>query len=484
MKKIALFTILALLGSGVWAQDQDHSLLQCAQQLEATDLLKIVEELASPAYEGRLTGSPGFRKAAEYLAGEFESIGLQPFSPDGYFQEFTIPYTEVFPGCSLTLKRGGGEKSYRYYDQFMPGSTSASGTLTAEVVFAGFGITAPELGYDDYAGIDVRGKIVLIRPEAPLSPSVGEAAFQPWLIYSTHQYKMKNALDHGVAGILYHYGPLANTNNDYHEGLLLSMVGNQVVADLFEGTDREYGLVVDGITTNLKPSSFPLNKSVTIHNKTKHHPAGRGMNVIGILPGSDPVLAKEAILIGGHLDHCGMCWELCPGANDNASGIAVVLGVARALATSGHIFDRTLIFMGIGGEESGLVGSKQYAANPVWPLDQTIGYLNLDCVGVGPNFHASGGLSYPELFRPIKEANDQFFGKELRASIMSHAGRPRTDAAVINRTGVPSLSFSSYGGSGGYHTPADSLSTIWPETLRSLAAILTVAVGELAGGNL
>ncbi|MFA6351231.1 MAG: hypothetical protein WCW86_02775, partial [Bacteroidales bacterium] len=164
MKKIALFTILALLGSGVWAQDQDHSLLQCAQQLEATDLLKIVEELASPAYEGRLTGSPGFRKAAEYLAGEFESIGLQPFSPDGYFQEFTIPYTEVFPGCSLTLKRGGGEKSYRYYDQFMPGSTSASGTLTAEVVFAGFGITAPELGYDDYAGIDVRGKIVLIRP--------------------------------------------------------------------------------------------------------------------------------------------------------------------------------------------------------------------------------------------------------------------------------------------------------------------------------
>ncbi|MFO7616990.1 MAG: M28 family metallopeptidase [Bacteroidales bacterium] len=482
MKKIAIMAVLALSVWALQAQDGSHPLLENARRIAGADLMKIVEELASPAYEGRLTGSPGYRKAAEYLALEFESIGLQPYSQDGYFQEFTLPYTVVLPGCSLVLKRGSGERSYRYYDEFMPGSTSASGTLTAEVVFAGYGITAPELGYDDYAGIDVRGKIVLIRPEAPLPPSVGEEGFKPWLTYSTHQYKMKNALDHGVAGILYHYGPLANTNNDYHEGLLVSMVGNQVVADLFEGSGREYGPVVDGITASLKPSSFPLGKSVTIHNNTEHHPAGRGMNVIGVLPGSDPALAKEAILIGGHLDHCGMCWELCPGANDNASGIAVMLGVARALAASGHTFARTLIFMGIGGEESGLVGAREYVADPAWPLDRTTGFINLDCVGVGPNFHAGGGLSYPQLYGPIEAVNRKFFGQVLGASVMSHAGRPRTDAAVINKAGVPSLSFSSYGGPGGYHTPADNLATIWPETLRSLAAILTVAVAELAGG--
>jgi len=279
MKKIAFFTILALLGNGLWAQNGDHPLLESARRITANELFGIVEELASPRYEGRLTGSPGFRKAAGYVAEQFESIGLQPYSKNGYFQEFAIPYTVVLPGCSLVLRRGSGERSYRYYDEFMPGSTSASGNLTAEVVFAGYGITAPELGYDDYAGIDVRGKIVLIRPEAPLSPSVGEEAFKPWVTYSTHQYKMKNALDHGVAGILYHYGPLANTNNDYHEGLLITMVGNQVVADLFEGNGREYGPVVDGITGTLKPNSFPLGRLVTIHNKTEHHPAGRGLNL-------------------------------------------------------------------------------------------------------------------------------------------------------------------------------------------------------------
>jgi Zn-dependent M28 family amino/carboxypeptidase len=139
--------------------------------------------------------------------------------------------------------------------------------------------------------------------------------------------------------------------------------------------------------------------------------------------------------------------------------------------------------MGIGGEESGLVGAREYVADPAWPLDRTVGFINLDCVGVGPNFHAGGGLSYPQLYGPIEAANKKYLGKVLGASVMSHAGRPRTDAAVINRAGVPSLSFSSYGGSGGYHTPADNLSTIWPETLQSLAAILTVAVAELAGGG-
>jgi hypothetical protein len=482
MKKWVLFFLVVSMSSNLKPQAVQHPLLPSTWDIKSEELLDIVRELAKPEYEGRLTGSPGFRKAADFLAAEFERLGLtKPFAQDGYFQKFTIPYTVVLPDGSISMVQEGIEKAYRYYDEFMPGSTSGSGDLTAGVLFAGYGITAPELGYDDYQGIDVKGKIVLIRPEAPVSPGAGPEKFDPWLPYSLHQYKMKNALAHGARGVLYHYGPLANTNNDYHPDLLLTMVSNRVVEDLFAGTGRSYGAVVSGIEKDLKPKSFELKKNVRIKNKTIHFPAAEGMNVVGVLPGSDPVLKNEVILIGGHLDHCGQCWEVCPGANDNASGIAVMVGVARALVRSGITFNRTIVFIGIGGEESGLVGAKRYVSAPLFPKDSTLGLINLDCVGVGPNLHAGGGMSFPAFFGPIEAANINFVHRTLGTSAAGGGGRPRSDSAIFSQAGIPSISFSSYGGSGGYHTPADTPETIWPETLEDLATILTIGLADLAG---
>ncbi len=482
MKRILLTGISLIAYLTAQAQEPAHPLLPATWGIKSEELLGVVKELADPKYEGRLTGSPGFARAAEYLADQFAAIGLQkPYPQSGYFQNFTIPYTVVLPGCSLLVHDGGSTVSYNYYDEFMPGSTSGTGDLTAEVVFAGYGISAPELGYDDYAGVDVKGKIVIIRPESPVSPAVGEDKFGPWLAYSLHQYKMQNAVNHGVAGVLYHYGPLANTNNDYHPDLLLTMVGNKVVEDLFQGTGRDYAAIVAGIGAGLKPASFPLGKKATLRNKTEYHPKGVGMNVIGVLPGSDPGLKDDVILIGGHLDHCGMCWEVCPGANDNASGIAVVVGVARALAQSGFTFKRTLVFIGIGGEESGLVGITKYVNDPLFPFDRTVGFINLDCVGIGPNLFAGGGQSFPFLFSPIEAANRNFVHRVLGSSAAGGAGRPRSDAAVMTKAGIPSVSFSSYGGSGAYHTPGDTPETIWPETLEDLASMLTIALADLAG---
>lgn len=481
MRIVCLLGISYIFCSVLRAQEPAQPLLPATWDIKSEELMDVVRELAKPEFEGRLTGSPGYRLAAEFLAGEFKKLGLiEPKGVSGYFQIFDCPCTLVLPGCSLVLHRNGKDINYHYYDEFMPGSTSASGKVTTEVVFAGYGISAPELDYDDYAGIDVTGRIVLIRPEAPVSPSAGEEKFRPWLPYSLHQYKMKNAIDHGAAGILYHYGPLANTNNEYHKGLVISMVGNKVVGDLFEGTGKDYSKTVEDIGKNLKPFSFPLGKQVTIYNLTEYNPEGKGMNVIGILPGTDPVLKDEVILIGGHLDHCGKCWEVCPGANDNASGIAVMLGVARALAKSGHTFKRTIVFMGIGGEESGLLGSGKYISDPAYPLDKTIGFINLDCVGIGPNLHAGGGLSYPDLYTPLERANKEFVHRNLGSSPAGNAGRPRSDAAVFVRAGVPSVSFSSSGGSGAYHTPGDTPDTIWAETLEDLATLITLAMADLA----
>jgi hypothetical protein len=482
MKRIVMAGLSLFILFKALAQEPAHPLLPATWGIESEELFSVVKELADPKYEGRLTGSPGFARAADYLAGHFAALGLQkPFPESGYFQTFPIPYAVVLPGSSLLVGEGASAVSYHYYDEYMPGSTSGTGDLTAEVIFAGYGISAPELGYDDYAGLDVKGKIVLIRPESPVSPAVGEEKFGPWLPYSLHQYKMQNAVNHGVAGVLYHYGPLANTNNDYHANLLVTMVGNKVVEDLFRGSGKDYGAVVAGLGDKLKPTSFALGKKATMRNRTEYHDKGLGMNVIGILPGSDPVLKNEVIMVGGHLDHCGMCWEVCPGANDNASGIAVLVGAARALAQSGFSFMRTIVFIGIGGEESGLVGVTNYVNNPLFPIDKTVGFINLDCVGIGPNLYAGGGQSFPALFGPVEAANRNFVHRVLGSSAAGGGGRPRSDAAVMIKAGIPSISFSSYGGSGAYHTPGDTPETIWPETLEDLAAILTLALADLAG---
>jgi hypothetical protein len=487
MKHILILGFNLLLAAACAGQTKTSELLPATWNIRSEELLDYVVELAGDPYQGRLTGSEGYRKAAEWVAVKMAECGLRPGAGNGsWFQEFKQPYVTVYEGCTLDLDlpvngKDTIEISYQYFNEFMPGSTSGAGRVRAEVVFAGYGITAPELGYDDYAGVNVRGKIVLMRPEAPLSPAAGTEKFGPWQPYSTHQYKMENALRHGAAGILYHYGPLANTNNDYHKELILTMVGNRVVDDLFKGTGKVYSEVVEKIGSSLKPASFPTGKTVTIKNRTEPHPDATGMNVIGMIPGEDPALKNEVIIIGGHLDHCGMDWEICPGANDNASGIAVMLGVAKALATSGFHFQRSLLFIGFGAEEQGLNGSRKYTSDPVFPVKQTVGFINLDCVGVGADLHAGGGLNYPDLYRAVDQANSKYVHRNLTASMSSLIGRPRSDSSIFMQAGIPSLSFSSSGGIGAYHTPDDKPSTIWPETLEDLATILTLAAADLAG---
>jgi len=486
MKRILTIFLTLSVVTSAFGQIATNPLLSATWDIKSEELLGYIKELAGEQYQGRLTGSEGYRKSAEWVAGQMAGWGLLPGNgAKGWFQEFGQPYVSVLPGCYLTLHilvkpHDTLNISYHYFDEYMPGSSSGSGTATAEVVFAGYGITAPELEYDDYEGIDVKGKIVLMRPEAPLSPAAGAEKFLPWQTYSTHQYKMVNAIRHGAVGVLYHYGPLANTNNDYHAGLQVTMVGNRVVEDLFKGTGRVYSEVVAKIGATLKPLSFPIGKTVTMKNVTEFHPEGIGMNVMGIIPGSDPVLRNEVILIGGHLDHCGMAWELCPGANDNASGIAAMLGVAKAIATSGYHFKRSVMFIGLGAEEQGLVGAKAYTENPVFPVDKTKGFINMDCVGIGPNLHAGGGENYPELYHSISQANNAFVHRNMTTSFSNNLGRPRSDAAIFMQAGIPTVSFSSSGGTGAYHTPDDRPSTIWSETIEDLAAILTLALSDLA----
>ncbi|MCJ7680975.1 MAG: M20/M25/M40 family metallo-hydrolase, partial [Candidatus Aminicenantes bacterium] len=456
----------------------EQALLEVMHSISSWDCYAWVKELASDKYEGRLTGHKGFNDSAKWLIGHLKEWGLKPGGDNAtYLQAFPNPYTWILPDCSVAMhipfKDSTIRKSYDYVDEYIPGSTSASGEVTAEVVYVGYGITAPELDYDEYSGLEVKGKIVLMEREAPVSPSNVDL-FKKWRPYSFHQYKLENAVKHGAAGMLYNYGPIGNPNNSYDKNLINSHVGSAVVKDVFAGTGKDHGEVVRAIQKALKPLSFETGKVFSIKNTTEHHADGIGFNVIGILEGSDPVLKDEYIMLGGHLDHLGRCFEIMPGANDNASAVAVMMAVAEALSNSPVKPRRSIMFAFFGAEEQGVAGSKFYVENPIVPLEKTVGLINMDGVGVGTRLNALAGGNFPEFYAFIADANNRYVHRMLGGASFLNNARPRLDATWFLWADVPTLSFSAYGGGGQspYHLPGDAIDRITPEIMEDLAQIL------------
>lgn len=469
-------------------QPDERTILKAMHSISSHDLLEYVKIQCDDKYAGRLTGTDEYMMCAEWLSGFFAENGLQPAGDRGsWYQYYDLAYTMIGPDCGLSIHipQKNGEtilKHYQYVSEYMPGSTSGNGEISAEVIYAGYGISADELGYDDYKGIDVRGKIILIEREAPVSPSAGAEKFNPWFNYSFHQYKLENAVKHGAVGMIYNYGPIANPNNAYNKDFIYVHVGDSVVKDIFSGTGKDHGETIKAIEDNLKPVSFATGKTVTIRMSTTHVPDGKGANIIGLLPGTDPVLSKELIIIGAHLDHMGRCYDIIQGANDNASAVAVMMGVARALNQGGIKLKRSLLFLSFGSEEQGILGAKAYLENPLFPLEKSV-LLNMDGVGVGDRINTNSGRDFPLLFAPFDRMNQKYIHRSLGANSFSNLGRPRLDAARFLTAGVPSLSFSTSGSTSYYHIPLDNLDIIKPEIMEDLAQLLLLSVIELANSD-
>jgi len=463
---------------------EEQKLLQVMHSIHSQTLYDYVEELASDKYWGRLTGTEGYNQSAEWVASHFKKWGIQPAGDNGtYLRAFPNPYTLVFEDCHLTLhiphKDGTIGKSYIYEEEFIPGSTSDSGEVTAEVIYVGYGITAPELGFDEYAGLDVQGKIVLMEREAPVSPNQDPAVFKKWRDYSFHQYKLKNAAAHGARGMLYNYH-ITNPNNAFAEGFIYTHIGDTVVEDIFSGTGRKHNEIVAAIRKELRPKSFNTEKVFTIKNTTEHHADGIGYNLVGKIEGTDPVLKDEIIIVGGHLDHLGRCYEIMPGANDNASAIAVIMGMAEALSKSPIKPRRTILFNCFGAEEQGVAGSKYYVENPIFPLEKTVCLINMDGVGAGDKLSALAANNYPDLWEYIKRANNTYIHRLVNPSSFRNNARPRLDAARFMWVGVPSVSFGAYGSRSFYHVTKDNMDIITPEIMEDLAQMLFMAILDMA----
>lgn len=471
-------------------EPEEKTLLEYFHSISSNEIDTWMSAICSPGFNGRLAGTPEYLASAEWVAGMLKDWGVKPAGDNNsYFQWFEQPYTVVNnPGSlSLELPQKGGAVIIKHYsapEDYYPGMNSGSGEVTAEVVFAGYGVTAPELGYDDYNNIDVKGKIVLINRDVPYK-DVRNPEYSKWVSYCYHQYKVTNAALHGAAGVLYIEGNSANPNISYIENLLVTGIGAEPLNDIFSGLGKDNASLTAQIDRTFKPASFNTGRIMTIKASTTRHPEGKTCNVAGIIEGSDPELRNEVIIIGGHLDAVGNAGGLLvSGGLDNASGVIDILAAAKALATSGIQFRRTLVFLFLGGEETGLVGSKHYVKNPLFPKEKTVTYINLDMVGNGTGLAVNASEQCQGLADFFTRANEKYIHRPLKVSVSGGAfyGRPRSDGLVFLAAGYRTMSISTTDGVKPvfYHLPGDDRNAVTPEIMEDAAKLIYLSFIDMA----
>lgn len=356
--------------------------------------------LSSEALEGRLSLSRGSEVAIQWIASEFAKAGLKPAAGDSFLQP--VPLIEFTPDRQLTTlaiaRDGKLIETFRAPDATSNFANDVS--LSGEVVFAGYGITAPELNYDDYAGIRVRGKIVLIlnhEPQENDAASVFNGIGNTR--YANNNYKLFNAQRHGAIAVLTmqdpnHQGPQRRVTAatarlspqalaDGGPVIPLFTVGALVSDALFGAAGKHASEVQRAIDAKTAPASFEIpGVRLDLHTATATRRRGTSFNVAGWIEGSDPVLKEETIVFSGHFDHDGSGPAgVYHGADDNGSGTVGVVALAHAFAANPVKPKRSLLFVVFAAEERGLLGSYYYVSHPLRPLSTTRAQINFDMIG-------------------------------------------------------------------------------------------------------
>ncbi len=403
-----VFLVVAL-GLSCAAQNQpDPRVAPGFERIQASDLRADLTFLSSDALEGRMSLDRGSEVAIQFIAAEYAKVGLKPLVGDSYLQPIElIRFLPDPKQTSLMVHRGGKEQRYTFMTDFY-GFYPHDISLSAPVVFAGYGITAPEFAYDDYANLDVKGKIVLVFDHEPQEND--ENSIFNGLGNTRHanaRLKALNAQRHGAVGIL-----IASEPNRKHPSNIerlsripgiverITHVPSQALADsevnipsfnisdavaesLLVASSKKGSDLQSGIDANLKPASMAL-PDTDVRMQVVNSEMQRGMtaNVAGMIEGSDPKLRNETIILSGHYDHDGMRnGQIFHGADDNGSGTVGVIELARAFTANPAKPKRSIMFIVFAAEERGLLGSYYYAAHPLRPLDTTRAVINFDMIG-------------------------------------------------------------------------------------------------------
>lgn len=432
-----------------------------------------IEFLADDLLLGRQPGSDGYNIAANYVASQFRQMGLLPAgNQDSYFQQVPLRQAFLEPGSAEMVFRVG-EKIVPlvFVEQFYMGPSLAhkSSDLEAGLVFVGYGIDAPELDHHDYAGIDVKGKVVVSLAGQPYDFPSEEGAH-----FASGNEKTKAAVRNGAVGMLTIYTPRASqryqwdrvkdrvgmpsmgwvndrgeTHGAFKQIQAGGMLRHTAAGFLFENAPVDLVTLLERDENGEALTTFELDSKVSMRQRSTHETI-YSPNVIAVLPGSDPLLANEYVLYTAHLDHIGKLHSqgdkeeqgdlINNGALDNASGVSVMLETAR-LFGQGERPRRSILFVAVTAEEKGLVGSEYFAMNPTVPIDSIVSALNLDMPVLLYDFGdvIAFGAEHSSLGNTVREAA-QSFGIELTPDPFPEQNIfVRSDHYRFVQQGIPSV---------------------------------------------
>ncbi len=477
MKTTRIFCAVALGASfSLFAADKPEEKLKPALDVITPDaLLAHIKTLASDEFEGRSPGTKGEELSIKYISDQFRSIGLKPGNPDGsYFQEVPLAGIKSEPKMVLAVA-GKPPVELKYPDDFVASSARLQPEIkidNSDLVFVGYGVVAPEYGWDDYKGVDVRGKTILMLINDPAVPDpkdpskLDEKMFKgkAMTYYGRWTYKYEIAAQKGAAAaiIIHETEPAAypwqvvrsswakenfeldNPNKNADAVSARSWMTIDVAKKLFADCAQDFdALKRSAVTKDFRPVALNARANIDIKQALRSF---KSHNVIGEFEGADPKLKDEYIIYTAHWDHLGRHPELqgdqiFNGAVDNASGDAAVIALASAFPKAGSPPRRSILFMCTTAEEAGLLGAKWYAEHPLYPLEKTLADINIDSMNVWGKARDIEDVSYG--FSTMDDALAAAAQRQGRKAIPN--SRPekgaiyRADNFEFSKAGVPSL---------------------------------------------
>ena len=498
--------------------------------IDAGTLLDEIKTLSSDEFEGRAPGTHGEDLSIQYVADQFKKVGLQPGNTDGsYFQKVPLVGIAADHGAVLKFTTPKKEMNLRFADDFVAWTerVTEKSSVDADMVFVGYGVVAPEYNWDDYKDVDVRGKvIVMLVNDPPVPDPKNPAQLDPKMFggkamtyYGRWTYKYEIAAEKGAAGalIIHETGPagypwdvvkgswsveqfdLESKDNNMSKVAVQGWITNDRARELLAASGNDLAsLKKAAVRRDFRPVDLHSRAGLTLQNKIRRIDSH---NVVGKLEGSDPKLRDEYVIYTAHWDHLGVGIpnakgdKIYNGAQDNASGTAGLIEIARAFKALPSPPRRSILFLSVTAEEKGLLGSRYYAENPIYPLTKTLADINMDVLNVyGRTRDVTViGLGNSSLDGVLKEAAAEK-RRVLRPDPEPEVGGfYRSDHFNFAKQGVPSLDTDSgidyIGKPAGwglkkrqeytendYHKPSDEIKPDWNlagavEDLRLLATV-------------
>lgn len=464
-------------------------------QISAERMMADIAELSSPQFGGRQTGTDHDRESAAFVADRFSSLRLHrstasapesrtsPLPQREWKQTMPVTATTIQDEPFLQIASANNQSTLRIGPEFLPILDSPSADIHTSIVFVGYGISDPAQGIDDYTNLDVRNKIVLFLRGKP----------EPYKGAFTHADKVRIAKEKGAAAYLTATGPVLSAYE-----LRRGTTGTPTA--LYAGTDPSQQLpgawistdIAETIVRNGSPDNKPLRdlqEAITRTGSSRSFVTsatarlawttlsspGTLYNVVSLIRGYSP-RSDETIIIGAHRDHFGkQAGRLFAGADDNASGTAVMLEVARVLASAPAAPKRSILFLSFSGEEQGLLGSRLYVSQPIVPLAKTVGMINIDHAGAG-NGRLTIGVTGME--KSVASEAGQTAG--LSDKLDLYGFFPGGDHVPFKEAEVPTVTVVSGGVHPHFHQPTDTADTIDPEIVKSVARYVLALAWQLA----